>query len=87
MTSLPEALARADREQQPIFIDFWASWCKNCHAMEATTFRNARVRQGLESFVRVKVQAEHPNQAPDRDVLDAFGVMGLPTYIVLKPNR
>ncbi|MDD5677211.1 MAG: thioredoxin family protein [Kiritimatiellae bacterium] len=87
LTSLPEALAQADREQKPLFIDFWASWCKNCHAMEATTFRNARVRQQLESFVRVKIQAEHPNQPPDRDILDAFGVIGLPTYVILKPDR
>ncbi|MCG2661026.1 MAG: thioredoxin family protein, partial [Kiritimatiellae bacterium] len=87
LTSLPEALSRADREQKPVFIDFWASWCKNCHAMDATTFRNAQVRQQLESFVRVKVQAEHPNQPPDRDILDAFAVMGLPTYVVLIPNR
>lgn len=87
LTSLSEALARADREQKPVFIDFWASWCKNCHTMDATTFRNAQVRQQLESFVRVKIQAEHPNQPPDRDILDAFAVMGLPTYVILKPNR
>jgi thiol:disulfide interchange protein len=87
LTSLPEALSRADQEQKPVFIDFWASWCKNCHAMEAKKFRNAQVRRQLESFVRVKVQAEHPNQSPDRDILDAFGVIGLPTYVILKPNR
>jgi len=46
-----------------------------------------QVRQQLESFVRVKVQAEHPDQPPDRDILDAFAVMGLPTYVILKPNR
>ncbi|MDP2990056.1 MAG: thioredoxin family protein, partial [Kiritimatiellota bacterium] len=87
LTNLPEALARADREQKPVFIDFWASWCKNCHIMDATTFRNAQVRQQLEAFIRVKVQAEHPNQSPDRDILDAFGVIGLPTYVIIKPNR
>lgn len=87
VTSLPEALSRADREQKPVFIDFWASWCKNCHAMEATTFRDAQVRRQLASFVMLKVQAEHPNQLPDRDILDAFGVIGLPTYVILKPSR
>ena len=87
LTSLPEALSQADREKKPVFIDFWASWCKNCHAMDATTFRNAQVRQQLEAFIRLKVQAEHPNQPPDRDILDAFTVMGLPTYVILKPNR
>ncbi|MFA5344089.1 MAG: thioredoxin family protein [Kiritimatiellia bacterium] len=87
LSSLPEALARADREQKPVFIDFWASWCKNCQAMDATTFRNAEVRKSLEGFVKVMVQAEHPNQSPDRETLDAFGVIGLPTYVVFKPKR
>jgi hypothetical protein len=35
----------------------------------------------------VKYDAEQPNELPARAVLDYFGVMGLPTYVVLNPNK
>lgn len=86
LTSLPEALIQADIEKKPVFIDFRASWCKNCHAMDATTFKDLEAQKRLDGFIKVMVQAEHPNLAPDRDILDAFGVIGLPTYVILKPK-
>ncbi len=85
LTELPDALVRAEREGRPLFVDFWASWCKNCMAMEATTFKNPEVRQRLQNFVLLKYQAERPDQPPARDVLSAFKVVGLPTYVILAP--
>jgi thiol:disulfide interchange protein len=69
---------------KPVFVDFWASWCKNCEAMEATTFRDEQVRERLSGFIVVKCRAEHPNEAATRATLEHFGVMGLPTYVILK---
>ena len=86
MTDLPEALAAAEREGKPVFLDFWATWCKNCRAMDATTFKDPAVRRRLEAFVKVKLQAEHPDRPPARDWLRQFSVKGLPAYIVLIPR-
>jgi thiol:disulfide interchange protein len=80
-----EALARARKESRPIFVDFWATWCKSCHAMEATTFKNAAVRRRLARFVQVKYQAERPEDPAVRETLEYFGVRGLPTYVLLEP--
>jgi thiol:disulfide interchange protein len=80
------ALQAAAREGKPVFIDFWATWCKNCHAMEATTFKDAAVRERLKDFIVVKYQAEFPSRSPAKDVLENFGAIGLPTYVVLKPG-
>ncbi|MBU4200317.1 MAG: thioredoxin family protein [Verrucomicrobia bacterium] len=86
LASIPEALAMARQESKPVLIDFWASWCKSCEAMDATTLRDEKVRDVLRGFIKVKYRANHPNQSPDREMLDRFGVVGLPTYVVLKPK-
>jgi thiol:disulfide interchange protein len=79
-----EKVAQATREGKPIFVDFWAVWCKNCSAMERSTFADERVRSRLGRYVVVKVQAERPEQEPAKGMLEAFGVRGLPGFVVLK---
>ena len=78
------AVARARRAGKPIFVDFWATWCKNCTVMERTTFADERVRARLATYEVVKVQAEKPDREPARGMLEAFGVRGLPGFAVLK---
>lgn len=85
LASLEEGLNQAEKDQKPLLIDFWATWCKNCHAMDATVFQDQRVRQRLGSFIKVKYRADQPDVSPAREDLDAFGVVGLPTYVILKP--
>ncbi|MBL7077026.1 MAG: thioredoxin family protein [Kiritimatiellae bacterium] len=83
LTSLDAALATAAQTGQPVFIDFWASWCKNCLKMDKTTFKDPAVLAALEDFVRVKVQAEDVAQPETKAMLDRFDAIGLPTYVVL----
>jgi thiol:disulfide interchange protein len=78
--------AEARAQRKPVFVDFWASWCKNCEAMEKTTFTRPAVRARLEEFVVVKYRAERMGDPPARPVLDAFEVRGLPTYVILVPE-
>jgi thiol:disulfide interchange protein len=67
-------------------VDFAASWCKNCEAMDLTVFNQTNVQQCLKNFVVVRYQAERPNESPAKAVLDHFNVLGLPTYLVLSPK-
>lgn len=85
-TDFARQLNAARAAGKPVFIDFWASWCKNCHAMEATTFKDPEVQHRLAAFAVIKYQAEHPSDPPAQAILDHYGAVGLPTYIVLKPK-
>ena len=86
-TSLETALATARASGQRVLVDYWASWCKNCIQMDRTTFLDPAVRERLDPYVRVKFAAEDMDHPDVRPVLDAGGVMGLPTYLVLVPEK
>ncbi len=86
-SSLEQGLARARDQQKPVLIDFWATWCKNCLAMNTSTLKNDAVLQRLDGYVKIKYQAEDPGAMPASEVMEYFGVMGLPTYVVLLPTH
>ncbi|MDO8835143.1 MAG: thioredoxin family protein [Vicinamibacterales bacterium] len=84
--SLADGLAVAQREQKPVLIDLWATWCKNCLTMDKTTFADTTVKQALDGYVKIKFQAESPDDEPAKSVMQRFKAVGLPTYVILKPK-
>ncbi|MGE3703910.1 MAG: thioredoxin family protein [Vicinamibacterales bacterium] len=84
--SLDEGLAAAAREGKPVLIDLWATWCKNCLTMDKTTLADTAVTGALSNYVKIKFQAENPDEAPARQVMQKFGAVGLPTYVILRPR-
>ncbi len=85
--SLSEGLKIAKEQDKPVFIDFWATWCKNCLYMDATTFKDEKVIKEFENFVLVKYQAENLKVSPTKEILRHFKIIGLPTYLVLVPKK
>ncbi len=84
-SDLATGLAIAEREQKPVLVDLWATWCKNCLTMDKTTLRDPAVVAALEHYVKIKFQAENPDEPPASNVMQRFGAVGLPTYVILKP--
>ena len=84
--SLQEGLTVAQREQKPVLVDMWATWCKNCLVMDRTTLADEDVKAALDGYVKIKFQAEQPDEEPARGLMDRFGAVGLPTYVILHPK-
>jgi thiol:disulfide interchange protein len=83
---LAAGLSVAEREQKPVLIDLWATWCKNCLIMDKTTLADPAVTSALERYVKIKFQAENPDEPPAAQLMRRFGAIGLPTYVILKPR-
>ena len=76
----------AQREQKPVLVDMWATWCKNCLVMDQTTLADGSVKSALDGYVKVKLQAEQPDEEPARSIMTRFDAVGLPTYVILHPK-
>ncbi len=84
--SLSEGLAQAQAEDKLVLVDLWATWCKNCLVMDGTTLRDPEVVDALSDYVKIKFQAESPDQPPVGAVMQHFGAIGLPAYVILRPG-
>lgn len=82
--SLADGLAIAERESKPVLVDMWATWCKNCLVMDSTTLQDPAVTSALSSYVKVKFQAEDPDDPRVARVMRELGAKGLPTYVILR---
>jgi thioredoxin:protein disulfide reductase len=85
-SSLVEGLDEAKRENKPVLIDMWATWCKNCLTMDRTTLANDDVKTALSGYVKVKYEAEDPDAEPAKGMMKNFDAVGLPTYVILRPK-
>ncbi len=61
--------------QVPVLVDFWAPWCGPCHAAAPILDQVARARAGKVLVLKVNTD-EQP------DVASAFGIRGIPTFIL-----
>jgi len=86
-----EALAKARREDKPIFLSIGYSTCHWCHVMEHESFENQAIADVLNrNFVAIKVDRE---ERPDLDDLYMTAVQGMtgqggwPMSVFLTPDR
>lgn len=85
-----DAMAKAKRDQKPIFLSIGYSACHWCHVMERESFENAEVAKLLnDHFVSIKVDRE---ERPDLDHIYMSAVQlltqhgGWPMSVFLTPE-
>ncbi len=69
-----------------MLVDLWATWCKNCLVMDRTTLADPAITGALADYVKIKFQAENPDDPTVSEIMRRFGAIGLPTYVVLEPT-
>ncbi|MHB8253309.1 MAG: protein-disulfide reductase DsbD [Acidiferrobacter sp.] len=66
---------------RPVLVDFWATWCLDCKAMDTVTFASPRVQQMLATMALIRVDVTQHNAATQR-VLHKFGLFGPPAILL-----
>lgn len=81
-SDLNAALEEAKKTNKSILIDFYASWCPACQALDEDTLSDPRVQEKLrESYVFVKIDIDQ-----DPNLASQFKIYGVPTLVFLDTN-
>jgi thiol:disulfide interchange protein len=81
------ALKESAATGRPVLLDFTAAWCKNCKAMELSTFQDPAVKAAMDGMIFLKIHADKPSAPETAALMKAFDVPGLPAYRIIRPEE
>ena len=83
-----KALEIAKKENKKLFIDFWASWCSVCKAIDKKVFTDQQVKNIFsKKFINVKIDGTNPQDTQFVTLKKKFNVIGVPAFILLDPKE
>ncbi|MBV9497699.1 MAG: thioredoxin family protein [Acidobacteria bacterium] len=77
------ALAKAKKENVPVFVEAWAPWCHTCRSMKAFVFTDQALGKYAGRFVWLAIDTE---DAKNATFLTKYPIPALPTMLVLDPR-
>lgn len=82
---LGAALARAQREKKPLFVDVWAEWCPPCQHLKKNVFPTTEAQRALAGYVPVSLMTETRDRKPQpaAKAAERFRVEAYPTLLIL----
>lgn len=79
--SWSQVMAEARRQNKPIFVDVYTTWCGPCKLMAAQAFPNARVGEKMNAnFISYKIDAE---KGEGSIIAKRYGVQAFPTSLFI----
>ena len=78
--TVDEALAQAQREHVPVFVDFQAQWCYSCYFMATHVLNGPQWEKLGKRMHVIEVDADSPDGAA---WMKKLSVQALPSYVVL----
>jgi thioredoxin len=75
-----EGWQAVEKDPKPTFVDFWATWCGPCRAMESAFEKLAASYSSRFNFAKVNV-----DEAPE--LAAKFGIRSIPTLILFKDGK
>ncbi|KTG28421.1 DUF255 domain-containing protein [Haloferax profundi] len=78
----PDAFAEAEATAKPILLSLTATWCEDCHEMDAETYAEPRIAANLnDGFVPIRVNVDrHPR------IRERYNMGGFPSTVFLAPD-
>ncbi|STX50676.1 thiol:disulfide interchange protein DsbD [Legionella busanensis] len=73
-------LIQAKQAHKPVFLEFYATWCSDCQAMEAHVFNQPDIIKTMNGLVSLKVNLSD-NTPETREIKKKFAIYGLPEMI------
>lgn len=86
---LDSALTIAAQSQKPLMIDFMATWCPPCKAMEETTFVDPAVIAKSKKFVTVRIDVDKQSEIANKYNGNArkYGGVGIPNLLFITAGQ
>jgi len=80
LEELQQKIREAKQMHKPVMIEFFATWCPDCKAVDENVLSSIAIQNSMRAFVTLRVDASNSSAELSR-MTKKFNVLGVPTMI------